>query len=76
MAHLGGAIAGVLVGVSILRNLQRRRWERVCWWVSFTIYVILVGTAVILNASLQDYFPNNDYTSYAVLRADYLSRAT
>ncbi|MDK2413612.1 rhomboid family intramembrane serine protease, partial [Aphanizomenon sp. 202] len=35
MAHLGGAIAGVLVGVSILRNLQRRRWERVCWWVSF-----------------------------------------
>ncbi|XP_027211267.1 rhomboid-related protein 2 isoform X1 [Penaeus vannamei] len=76
MAHLGGAIAGVLVGVSILRNLQRRRWERVCWWVSFIIYVILVGTAVVLNASLQDYFPDNDYTSYAVLRADYLSRST
>ena len=39
-AHFAGAIAGLLVGVNVLRNLQVETWEKVVWWISFVIYVI------------------------------------
>ncbi|XP_045584005.1 rhomboid-related protein 2-like isoform X2 [Procambarus clarkii] len=75
MAHLAGAIAGVLMGINILMNLKKRRWERICWWVALFLYVALVITAVILNAALPvpDYFPDNDYTDLVVVRENYLN---
>uniref|UniRef100_A0A0P4W966 Peptidase S54 rhomboid domain-containing protein n=1 Tax=Scylla olivacea TaxID=85551 RepID=A0A0P4W966_SCYOL len=60
LAHLGGAVAGVLVGIYILRNLKKRRWEKYCWWVALVLYFILIGTGIILNASLPDYFPPSE----------------
>lgn len=41
-AHFAGAIAGLLVGVNVLRNLQVETWEKVVWWICFVIYVCLV----------------------------------
>jgi len=38
-AHFAGAIAGLLVGVNVLRNLQVETWEKVVWWICFVIYV-------------------------------------
>ncbi|KAG0711816.1 Rhomboid-related protein 1 [Chionoecetes opilio] len=62
LAHLGGAIAGVLVGIYVLRNLRKRRWEKYCWWVAIILYFLLIGTGVILNATLPapDFFPPNE----------------
>lgn len=31
-AHFAGAIAGLLVGVNVLRNLQVETWEKVAWY--------------------------------------------
>ena len=38
-AHFAGAVAGLLVGVNILRNLQVEKWEKVVMWVCLFIYM-------------------------------------
>lgn len=56
-AHLAGAIAGLLVGVNVLRNLQVERWEKVAWWICFTVYVALMAAAIAINFLWDVHFP-------------------
>ncbi|XP_049767356.1 rhomboid-related protein 2-like [Schistocerca cancellata] len=60
-AHIAGAIAGLLVGVNILRNLQVKPWEKVLRWTCFVLYFILMIGAIIWNAAFPDYFPVSYY---------------
>lgn len=62
LAHLGGAIAGVLVGIYVLRNLRMKHWEKYCWWVALILYLVLIGTGIILNATLPvpEFFPPSE----------------
>lgn len=41
-SHLFGGIAGILVGIGILRNLRVRPWERKLWWIAISIYMMLM----------------------------------
>ncbi|VEL36864.1 unnamed protein product [Protopolystoma xenopodis] len=54
MAHLGGFLAGILIGIPILRNFDRRPWERILFWVSLTLFIVLVIFAILWNI----FFPN------------------
>ncbi|XP_071447141.1 rhomboid-related protein 2 [Hetaerina americana] len=63
-AHLAGAIAGLLVGIQVLRNLEVRHWERVIWWTSLVLFAVLMIAAIIWNAAFPEYFPPTDKTSY------------
>ena len=64
MAHLGGALTGFLIGVNVLRNLRQERWERVLWWITFVVLIILFSSAIIINiVSPGEYFPKADYSS-------------
>lgn len=56
-AHFAGAVAGLLVGINILRNLSITRNERIIWWISIIVYTILMGTCIILNIAWPSYFP-------------------
>ncbi|KAL7061123.1 hypothetical protein AAHC03_09087 [Spirometra sp. Aus1] len=49
VAHLGGFIAGVLVGVPVLRNLEVERWEKVCFWICIFLYAAFMAAAVLFN---------------------------
>ncbi|RZF32801.1 hypothetical protein LSTR_LSTR011447 [Laodelphax striatellus] len=49
VAHLTGAIAGLLVGLVILRNLAVRSWERKLQWVGLFLYIALISLAIALN---------------------------
>ncbi|XP_050524810.1 rhomboid-related protein 2 isoform X2 [Daktulosphaira vitifoliae] len=60
-AHLAGAIAGLLVGVYTLRNLNVKPWEKKLSWIFFTVYIILIGSAVLCNIVLSDYFSKEKY---------------
>ncbi|XP_050442870.1 rhomboid-related protein 2 [Adelges cooleyi] len=60
-AHLAGAMAGLLVGVYTLRNLNVRPWEKRLSWICFTIYIILMGTAMIWNFVIPEYFSKEQY---------------
>ncbi|XP_042213555.1 rhomboid-related protein 1-like isoform X2 [Homarus americanus] len=74
MAHLAGAMAGLLVGVVVLRNLRKEKWERYCWWTSLCLFLTLVTTVIILNAVLPmpEFFPPNDWSSIAQNREDWM----
>jgi len=56
-AHLAGAIAGLLVGVNVLRNLQVETWEKVVWWISFAVYLMLVTALIAVNIFWTGHFP-------------------
>ncbi|XP_018574785.1 rhomboid-related protein 2 [Anoplophora glabripennis] len=55
-AHLGGAIAGLLVGIYILRNLQQTKTEKYIWWVALVLYILLMGAAIVINIAWPGYF--------------------
>ncbi|XP_043485829.1 rhomboid-related protein 2-like isoform X2 [Polistes fuscatus] len=56
VAHLAGALAGLLVGINVLRNLEVRTWEKVIWWVSIVTYTILMTAAILWNILYPSYY--------------------
>lgn len=58
VAHLTGAIAGLLVGINILRNLEVQTWEKVVWWASFFTYIALMAALIFWNVFYPSYFPD------------------
>uniref|UniRef100_A0A1B0FFD2 Rhomboid-like protein n=1 Tax=Glossina morsitans morsitans TaxID=37546 RepID=A0A1B0FFD2_GLOMM len=61
MAHLSGAVAGLLVGIGVLRNLEVRRWERILWWIAVIFYFALMMTGILVHVLVPDYFPRPEY---------------
>ena len=61
VAHLAGAVAGLLVGINILRNLEVQTWEKVVWWASFFLYTALMTAAILWNVLYPSYFPSQVY---------------
>ena len=59
IAHLSGGIAGLLVGIGVLRNLEVRRFERYLWWIAVTIYTLLMLTGISIHIFYPDWFPKN-----------------
>ncbi|XP_063982276.1 rhomboid-related protein 2-like isoform X2 [Diachasmimorpha longicaudata] len=49
VAHLAGAIAGLLVGINVLRNLEVQTWEKALWWASIFTYTALMAAAILWN---------------------------
>ncbi|XP_056643128.1 rhomboid-related protein 2 [Diorhabda sublineata] len=60
-AHFAGALAGLLVGINVLRNLKVTRTERIIWWISILTYGVLMGTCIIWNLAWKSYFPKEKY---------------
>lgn len=56
-AHLGGAVAGLLVGIHVLKNLQWKKWEKVLWWMCIVICIVLLVFAIVWNIVRTDLFP-------------------
>lgn len=59
-AHFAGMIAGVLIGIPVLKNLEVLRWEKVLWWVCLVTYLLLVLFAVLWNG-FSTTFPITDW---------------
>lgn len=56
MAHLCGAIAGLLVGIGVLRNLKVRSWEKKLWWFAVTLYLGLMSAGICFHIFYPSYF--------------------
>ncbi|KAH7698949.1 rhomboid family protein [Aphelenchoides avenae] len=54
VSHLGGFIAGLLLGIVILRNLRKKEWEKYAWWVCLVLFIfyVLVCAVMILAPKL------------------------
>lgn len=59
VAHLCGAIAGLLVGIGVLRNLKVRPWERKLWWFAVTLYLLLMCSGIFIHVFDTDHFPKS-----------------
>lgn len=56
IAHLSGAIAGLLVGIGVLRNLNIRPWEKKLWWFAVSLFVGLMMVGVCIHIFIPSYF--------------------
>ncbi|CAH2052745.1 unnamed protein product, partial [Iphiclides podalirius] len=56
VAHLAGAVAGLLVGIGVLRNLEKRKWEKRLWWAAVVIYFSLMIAGVLANIFWYSHF--------------------
>ncbi|XP_011641216.1 protein rhomboid isoform X3 [Pogonomyrmex barbatus] len=56
VAHLAGAVAGLLVGINVLRNLEVQTWEKVVWWASMFTYTGLMTAAILWNVLYTSYY--------------------
>lgn len=57
VAHFCGAVAGLLVGIGVLRNLKVRPWERKLWWCAVTLYFLLMISGISIHIFYKDHFP-------------------
>lgn len=57
MAHLCGALAGLLVGLGVLRNLKVRKWEKILWVVAIIVYLALMFSGILIHILCPHYFP-------------------
>lgn len=46
LAHLGGGLTGLLIGIGVLRNLRVKTYEIKIWWASVGLYSILIVSAI------------------------------
>jgi rhomboid-related protein 1/2/3 len=60
-AHFGGALAGLLIGLHVLRNLRPQKWEGVLWKISLALWITLALFAVAWNIFYTDYFPPSKF---------------
>ncbi|XP_017782023.1 PREDICTED: rhomboid-related protein 2-like [Nicrophorus vespilloides] len=56
-AHFFGALAGLLVGIFVLRNIEVTRPEKIIRAIAIVVFVVLMGSGIIINIFYQDYFP-------------------
>ncbi|XP_059618494.1 LOW QUALITY PROTEIN: protein rhomboid [Phlebotomus argentipes] len=55
-SHIGGAVAGLLVGIGVLRNLKVRPWEKKLWWAAVVTYILLMGSGICVHIFVPDHF--------------------
>ncbi|ENN75101.1 hypothetical protein YQE_08414, partial [Dendroctonus ponderosae] len=60
-AHVGGALAGLLVGIWVLKNVEPTNREKYLWWAAFLIFLLLIGTAILLNVFWTAHFSSTTY---------------
>lgn len=59
-AHFAGLLAGILLGIAVLRNIEVLLWENIVWWVSLSAYLLLLLFALLWNAFYPNY-PSTDW---------------
>lgn len=52
LAHIGGIIAGILVGIGILKNYSHRDFEEKLKWIAITLFTAFIISAIVHNILL------------------------
>ena len=50
VAHIAGALVGLLLGIVVLRNLRVHSWEKGLWWCALIVFLGLFLTLIVWNA--------------------------
>lgn len=49
VAHLTGALAGLTIGLLVLKNFEQKLHEQLLWWVALGVYAACTIFAVLFN---------------------------
>lgn len=49
VSHLCGAVAGLLVGIRVLRNLRVKKWEKTVWKYAVVLFCTLMFAGILAN---------------------------
>lgn len=49
VAHLTGALAGLTIGLLVLKNFEQKLHEQLLWWVALGVYAACTLFAVLFN---------------------------
>jgi len=54
ISHIGGFVAGLLLGIVILRNLRLKSWEQYAYWIALALFIFYVAVCftIILSQSV------------------------
>ncbi|KAL7076318.1 hypothetical protein ACQ4LE_004178 [Meloidogyne hapla] len=47
ISHIGGFVAGLFLGIVLLRNLRKRDWENYAWWTALTLFSLFICSSII-----------------------------
>jgi len=56
-AHIAGGVAGILIGMNVLRNFHHKRWEGYLRMVCFLLWVVSLVLCILANALFVGHFP-------------------
>ena len=64
------AVTGLLLGIPVLKNIDKKPWETVVFWIALIVYVLTVAFAILWNAFWPAtgepmHFPVTEWTSLA-----------
>ncbi|GFS08643.1 rhomboid-like protein [Elysia marginata] len=59
-AHIGGFVAGLFMGVLILRNIKRHSWEKTLGWSMLALFLAFVAFCSLFNVFYPGY-PDTDW---------------
>ncbi|CAL1534822.1 unnamed protein product [Lymnaea stagnalis] len=59
-AHIGGFLAGLMLGIVILKNVNTLTWEKNLGWVTLAVYLAFVAFCCLFNA-FYDGYPETDW---------------
>lgn len=49
MAHLTGALAGLTIGLLVLKNFEQKLHEQLLWWIALGVYAACTIFAIAYN---------------------------
>lgn len=69
VAHVTGAVAGLTIGLIVLKNFEQRLHEQLLWWIALGIYCACIIFAIIFNVVNSDgNFSIDDSDSVTMLK--------
>lgn len=49
VAHLTGALAGLTIGLLVLKNFEQKLHEQLLWWIALGVYAACTIFAILFN---------------------------
>ena len=60
-AHIAGAATGLLLGITVLKNLHWEKYEKYIWALSVFVFIVLMLVGTIWNLAVPDHFGGIDW---------------
>ena len=62
-AHLGGGLAGILIGMNVLRNFKTKKWEGYLRMVCWLLWCACISSFILVNCLAGDgFYPESDHS--------------